>query len=125
MSEEKNKVRRIFVPASTMIPAMLGGVGPKAEFPYSYFVEFLLNSPVFNASPTAARLAVNVDQAYRNRQKNEEGREYFDLEQKPQPQYQAFKQAVENPGEKGYPVAGRYLLDYMDSVLNAEEVEVE
>ena len=57
-----------------------------------------------------------------------DGKKYFDLEQKPQPQWQSLKDAVENNGrENPYPVPGRYLMrcNYIDCIADAEEVEPE
>jgi len=122
MSEEKKKekVRRVNIPEDISINMLAGGQGPKQKFPYAYFIEFLLNAgKTLNGSSQGARMAVHIDDAFRAAELG-----YFDLEQKPQPQWQALKEAAENPGQ-AYPVPGRYLISYIDSIVDAEEVEVE
>jgi len=127
MSEKKQKVRRVFIPAKEAeIPLLAGREdGPRQKYPYAYFIEWALNTgKALNSNAQGARMQVHIDTAFRSPRENGEGK-YFDLEQKPQPQWQALKEAVENPGEKGYPIPGRYLLDYIDSIAEAEEVELE
>ena len=128
---EKKMVRRVYIPEDVSIAVMAGDQGPRQVFPYAYWMEFLLNvGEMFNNNAQGGRMAVHIDLAYRDLKKDEEkGQEYFDLEQKPQPQWQALKHAAELPGgkqnPKQYPIPGRYLVTYIDSITEAEEVEVE
>jgi len=126
MSEKKkSKVRRVRVPAEEIqICTVACGPGPSAMFPFSYFMEFILrNGRVFRAGEDGGRLAANIDQAWRGRTKDDEG-EYFDLEQRPQGQWQALTSAMKDT-VVACPVPTQDILPYYDAIKDAEEVEVE
>jgi len=129
MSEEKKtqKVRRIFIPETEVAVPVIAGQpdGPRQQYPYSFWIEFLLNvGPSLNSSNAGRRWSTSIDQKFHDLQTAEDGRKYFDLEQKPQQQWQSLKEAAEKPGVK-YPVPSRYLGEYIDSIVEAEEEEVE
>ena len=132
MSEEKKqKIRRVRIPGEVASMPLIAGQpdGPTQEYPYDFWMEWLLNTGfLFNSSNQGRRWATEIAISYGNKKSDEEG-EYFDVEQKPPKQmWTALKHAAEHPGGEQqpvkYPIPGRYLGEYIDSIVDAEEVEI-